>query len=327
MIRFASENDIQDIMNFINIYWKRGHILGNNEAFFRYEHCIENEVTYVISQERDSQINAILGYIPYGKSKRDIMTVMWKANHSRDVFLGIKLLQYLIENGNIRIIASPGINKKTKGIYDYLGYTVGIMTCWYRLNRTKDIFRIAAIKENEVPHVKLEGQAKLLELRNWQDVQNLDLRIYKDARLKPYKELWYIEKRYFRHPIYHYNVFGVVNSSGILETMFVFRIQDCNGSKALRLIDCLGLINNISKVTVAIDELMLFYDAEYVDCYEAGIKEAIFLESGWKKARDSGNIIPNYFSPYVKENVDVSYFSTDSEIVLFKGDGDQDRPN
>jgi hypothetical protein len=40
------------------------------------------------------------------------------------------------------------------------------------------------------------------------------------------------------------------------------------------------------------------------------------------------NIIPNYFEPFVAENIDIYFFSnTNEKVYIFKGDGDQDRPN
>lgn len=327
-ISFASEHDIKNIMQFIDKYWKKGHILGINEDFFQYEHNIDGEVTYVISKDEENHINAILGYIPYGKEYRDVMTVMWKANRTGNPGLGIKLLQYLIENDSIRIVASPGINKSTIGIYRYMGYTVGVMTHWYRLNKHKDIFKIANIFDKEIPYAESCDQINLIELKEYSVFEDkFDFHKYENSNPKPRKERSYIERRYFKHPIYCYNVYGVEGVSGKMDTVFVFRIQECNGVRALRLIDCIGVLNNITRITMAIDELMVQYDTEYIDCYETGLKDEMFLCSGWKKVIESGNIIPNYFSPYMQENIDINFFSTDPDVVLFKGDGDQDRPN
>ena len=41
-------------------------------------------------------------------------------------------------------------------------------------------------------------------------------------------------------------------------------------------------------------------------------------------------VIPNYFEPFIQENISISYF-TDSQnlenLRIFKADGDQDRPS
>lgn len=55
--------------------------------------------------------------------------------------------------------------------------------------------------------------------------------------------------------------------------------------------------------------------------------EDLFKQGGWVKREETSNIIPNYFSPFEMKNIEIYYFSSDEDIILFKGDGDQDRPN
>ena len=61
--------------------------------------------------------------------------------------------------------------------------------------------------------------------------------------------------------------------------------------------------------------------------YEKGVDSNILQKAGWIKLDETDNIIPNYFSPYEQINVDINYCTSDENIVLFRGDGDQDRPN
>lgn len=324
MIRFANENDINDIMSFIDDYWKKGHILGVNKAFFEYEHLFPEGVSYVISRGQDEKINAILGYIPYGKKNRDLMTVMWKANHTAHSSLGLELFKYLTDNGDIRMIASPGSNPKLKGLYKYFGYQFGKMLHWYRL-RPQKTYQIARIVDSEIPIVN--NSTSFLFLNSWEALKsNFDFSNYK-RETKPYKEAWYIKKRYFNHPIYNYDVYGLYDQSEKCSLLMIFRIISVNTINVVRLIDCIGDFSLIEKSAGLIDYVLEKNQAEYVDCYEIGLSDDIMIKSGWKKREDSDNIIPNYFSPYLQENIDIYYFSSDSDVVLFKGDGDQDRPN
>ncbi len=326
MIRFAKETDIPKIMKFINTYWEKGHILGNDENFFRYEHLLDEGVTYVINENTNSEINAILGYIPYGKKNRDIMTVMWKANHTSEPSLGLELFNFLQNNADIRIMASPGSNKKLAGLYHYLGYQFGKMIQWYRLN-PKQEYRIAKIKNAYIPQISNNNKA-YIKLNTYKEFEEyFDFDSYQNSLPKPFKEAWYIKKRYYNHPIYKYEIYGLQNNTKKVDTIFIFRKICVDGHNVLRLIDCIGKFKDISFATAMIDKLLQEYDAEYVDCYECGLPEQMFIEAGWLKTEDSENIIPNYFKPFVQENIDIYYFSTDKEIVLFKGDGDQDRPN
>ena len=67
MIRFAQENDIEDIMEFIDEHWKKNHILARDKSFFLYQHHMLDEVAFVISRNEEQELDGILGYIPYGK--------------------------------------------------------------------------------------------------------------------------------------------------------------------------------------------------------------------------------------------------------------------
>lgn len=324
MIRFAKESDIDHIMSFIDTYWRKGHILGTDRAFFAYEHVLPEGVTYVLSENEGGQIDAILGYIPYGKTHRDIMTVMWKANHTAHPSLGLALLQFLKENGDIRIIASPGSNKKLAGVYRYLGFQFEKMTAWYRL-RAQENYHLAQVTNRVIPAA--QDGADYLLLPDWTDVEkHFDFSRY-SPDTKPYKEPCYIEKRYFCHPVYCYEVYGVRGADGKAQLLAVFRTVSAQGATAVKLIDCIGDFTLMNALAGLLDHVLDTHQAEYVDCYEAGIPEEAMKASGCLKTEDSGNIIPNYFAPFTQENVGIWYFSSDPDIVLFRGDGDQDRPN
>lgn len=326
MIRFATENDIDKIMEFINLYWKEGHILATNKEFFKYEHLLEEGVSYVVSEADGGEINAILGYIPYGKSNRDIMTVMWKANHTAEPSLGMELFDYLKDNADVRLMASPGSNRKLMGLYKYLGYQFGKMVQWYRLNSQFTSYNIAIVENADVPQIA--GNADYVEFGTWCELEKaFDWDYYKALNPKPYKEKWYVKKRYFDHPIYKYKVYGVKDENQKTVLLLIFRKVEVNGSSVLRLLDCIGNMTYMSGISAMLDELMTQEKAEYVDCYEVGISDEVMEAAGFLKVAKSGNIIPNYFSPFVQENIDIYYFSSDPEMILFKGDGDQDRPN
>lgn len=326
MIRFAKKNDIKNIMEFIDVYWKNNHILSRNKSFFEYEHVNGDDVTFVISEENEN-IDAVLGFIPYAKSNRDVMTVIWKSKQTKDPFLGVKLLKYLIDNGDIRTVSSPGINKKTMGIYKYLGYSVGKMKHWYRLNDKKK-YTIAKIERKIISELATEPQYFLEKFNDFSELENnFDFELYSKSETKPYKEKSYIKKRYFEHPIYRYNVYGIRNKDNLFKSIIVTRIQQCSNSKVLRLVDCIGDFNVFKNIVFGLDEIVKEFDCEYVDVYECGIPDSIFNESGWINVEECNNIIPNYFNPYVCSNIDIYYFSTDKDIVLFNGDGDQDRPS
>jgi len=327
MIKFAEYENIPSIMRFIDEHWKKNHILARDRVFFEYQYRMGKKVNFVISQADSGEINGILGFIPYGKKeKTDIMLALWKVVHTDNPLLGVDLLQFLADHINARIIACSGINKRVMALYQWLGYHVGELIQWYRLGSRQD-YHIAKINNATIPKVSVE-QWSWSEFNTFRDFQTkFNIAEYSRETVKPYKEPWYIRHRYFYHPVYRYRLFGLHQPDGAINTVLVFRVQEYQSAKALRLIDCIGKPDGILHATALIDRLLSDTDSEYADVFEVGIPDELLLQAGWIKVSDSGNIIPDYFAPFVRENVKIYYCSTDSNIVLFKGDGDQDRPS
>ena len=68
---------------------------------------------------------------------------------------------------------------------------------------------------------------------------------------------------------------------------------------------------------------------EYLDFYNLGIEKKLLQKAGFQKNKFSNKIvIPNYFEPFEKRNVNIQCVTwpKKTEIPVFKGDGDQDRP-
>ena len=326
MIRFATKSDIENLMNFIYYNWRKNHILSINRSFFEYEHCDGEKVNFVISLDKDNNINGMQGFIPYGKKHRDITKNLWRALKCEIPHLGSKILEFLIQNSDARTVASIGSNPKTLSIYNRIGFHVGELSQWYRLCPINS-YVIANICDSFIPRTKLKSKS-WFELKTMQDfIENFDFDWYVKEKMIPFKEKWYIEKRYYNHPIYKYNIFGVRNDNNNMRLALVFRIEEYYGAKAIRLIDCIGDYNLLYYVTNEIDNFMRIQKAEYVDFYESGVNSNMMIDAGWLKVKGSDNIIPNYFSPYEQRNVSIHYASSSSTAVYFKGDGDQDRPN
>nr|MCR4746137.1 hypothetical protein [Lachnospiraceae bacterium] len=75
-------------------------------------------------------------------------------------------------------------------------------------------------------------------------------------------------------------------------------------------------------------KLMKKNNYEYIDFYEYGLDDIYLKNAGFnERIIEDENIIPNYYEPFEKQNVDIwGHFQTDTALI-FKADGDQDRPN
>lgn len=327
VIKNANRDDIPLIMDFIGNYWKKGHILSERRNFFEWQYCNGQKVNFVIAMQ-ERHIKGILGYIPYGNSSDcDIALALWKVIKTERPFLGAELLDYIIKNISHRFIFCNGISwKTTEPIYRLCGFETGKLNQYYRLNPNID-YKIAKIKTVDVirtDNIKSFLTYKVVSLN---DLEKFNFEKYKKSCRVPFKSKEYIFKRYLCHPVYKYNLNYICDPNRNLEVIYVLRKQEYNKSCALRLVDIIGDVELFPEITHNLDNDMTKELAEYVDIYETGLDEEILERSGWKDVNSSENIIPNYFEPFEQRNVDIFYASMNKDIIIFKGDGDQDRPS
>ena len=105
--------------------------------------------------------------------------------------------------------------------------------------------------------------------------------------------------------------------------------QETGCAAVVRLVDFIGEDSVLPRIGAALDAILNHAGAEYMDCYNAGIPADVWLAAGFtERVEGDGCIIPNYLTPPVHENTESYYVTNKPEnFVLFKADGDQDRPN
>lgn len=327
IIRYATVEDIPRIMAFVDENWKKGHILSRDRGLFEWQYINNGKLNMVVGETYEGDIQAILGFIPYSADdEKDFSLALWKAMDGT-AFLGVKLLMFLIKEEPHRNIFCNGINlETTEGIYQRLGFKIGKLQQWYRLEKVEK-YQIAKVIDDSIPKTVYDNGYTLGCIADLKDLLKCSSKRMFDRAAVPFKSKEYISKRYFNHPMYDYVVYGVYKNNKEIDTAIVFRIQECGDSRVLRIIDVIGDYSNIYLVTRQIDELAIEYKAEYVDLYEMGLSDDELYKAGWLKVGSNENIIPNYFAPFTQCNVDISISTMNEEIVIFKGDGDQDRPN
>jgi hypothetical protein len=149
---------------------------------------------------------------------------------------------------------------------------------------------------------------------------------------RPQKSWAYIEQRYLRHPVYEYRL-SWLSRNGIPESAFVWRRVVAGTTVVLRIVDVYGPTADWPASGRCFQELLTSEDAEYIDLYHHGLSAVDLEASGFVNRRATpGLIVPNYFQPYVRQNVELDYGyrfygPATGPVRLFRGDADQDRPN
>lgn len=332
-IRQALVQDLPRLMDFVEVEWKSGHIFARDESFFRYEYQRGEALNFIVSENDEGNINGMLGFIPSStEANSDVWTTMWKVSrNTSNPVLGIHLLQYLKAQGH-RMVMSLGINHKTIGIYHYLGYATGSMNHHFLPNKTLRSFKMSKIPPEEA-YIKrhfLRSQDVTLSVITWKNIP-IDFFSREICDIQPKKDLDYVRRRYFEHPIFRYVVYGVYRDNRLV-TLLVTRVVCVETASALRLVDVIGDESVLPWITHEFDAMLVQDGLEYMDLVSYGLDETMLQRACLSKLDLSADkiVIPNYFQPFMQKNVTIHFF-VDGEIStnlrLFKADGDQDRPS
>lgn len=337
-IRLAVPSEIDSIMYFIGSQWKTKHILSLDRNLFEYEFVDydTNTVNVMIALDKNMRtIEALAGFLPCSHtqdiSKRDIWGSFWKVNTSNKniTFLGVELIKRLTELLHCRSHLGIGINPTTTLPIRKIAFheKTEKMKHYYLLNAQIKDYKIAVINKlkPQIPTANVL-QTNYIKFHNVEEIKkSFDI---EKLDAIPYKDFWYINKRFFQHPYYTYLVYGLQDSNQQTQALIIMREVEQFKRKVLRIVDYIGeqcLFAGTNHIWL---HLMSKFQYEYIDFYTFGFAEEIILSAGFiLKDETDTNIIPNYFEPFLQKNIDIWVRYLIEGTLFCKADGDQDRPN
>ncbi len=326
-LRRAVYDDIPDIMRFMDEHWKPGNILAKNRDFFEWQFVDGDKLNMFLGVDEESgKIYGMMGVIVYNKSANpDISGCTWQVIKSSDPMLGLELSEYMHQQMNGRYSLAAGLSKKAVSIYEMMGYPITELDHYYRLADRGD-YKIARVVDKQIPIVEEMGYS--LERIDTVDEMRQIIPEELLAGQILSKDYYYIEKRYFGHPVYHYDIWKIVDNRGDSHSVLITRDEIMQDRRVCEIIDHYGVAEDLGRIAGALDRLMKEKEYEFVDVYSYGIPVQIYEQGGFVRCDESSeNIIPNYFHPFVQENISLKLVDPMMQGVrLFRGDGDQDRP-
>ena len=314
--RHAMLADKPVIVDFMNANWGTASPLIAYDDFFDHYYRTPDTLQFAFAEE-DGVPVALAGYIRANTSDApDIWVSIWCAVKGKNG-AGLELMAALPALSGARAMACNNIRPKTMPFYTFLGYTAARLPHFYRL-ADKTAYAVARVAEKII--LPAHGDAVLTRIG---DAASLAQSWTPDKSLRPYKDLWYVTRRYFAYPRQTYDVWQSENNLLITRTVGV------NGTKILRIVDFVGKPQAFACLGSAIDRMMRENDIEYADCYCYGIPCEIFAVAGFcERTENDVNINPNYLNPPLYENTEYYFFTDEpTDFTMFKADGDQDRPN
>ena len=326
-IRMATAQDEDRIVDFIRENWKGNQTLVQSSQIFRYQYMTYTECGFVIAEE-DGKILGIKGYIPMNRTENpDVAAALAIVVKNDRPMLNMEIQRFLEKQTNSRAMYSTGLNPNTAArIYPLFRYKVDKLKQYYMLSDKED-YKVASIAHKEI--LPVSGTDTLRLLNSLEEMQAC-FRTEAFAGQQPYKDDAYLQYRYFGHPIYHYDVYGVFpEGTDTAAALVVGREIRVGDTRVLRIVDYIGDRSRVSHLGSALRGLMAQKEYEYLDFMCYGLPHEDLEAAGFSLRQENDeNIIPNYFEPFVQKNVDVVFFAKKIDgLLICKADGDQDRPN
>lgn len=326
IIKRITNLEISDFQNLIKKHWvKRNHIFSKKKDIVNfYYNFRNNKNTNILGLYKKNKLCSVMGLIP---SKN------WDLKLKKDYFIAFLLksksvndstfnfLNYIYKKINPNFLAVSGINMETSGkIFERLG-EIKFFSHYYILN--------PQIKS------KLTKNLKYSKLKTFND--NLKILISNKiikmpfSKFKPKKSKNYFENKYLKNPYYNYYIMNFFNSNKLV-FFFVFRQIQIKKlkRKILRVIDFQGDIPKKASMIKPISEYLIENNIEYLDMMCHGFPKKSLEDLGFLLKKKNQKI-PDHFEPFTGRDAELNFSIIINKykrnIILLKGDGDQDRPN
>ena len=331
-LRFGDHADIETVSNFIDQHWQNGHVLSRDRELFDFMFLEKDgRLNFALAFEPlSNELIAILGYLPTNVSHSRISLSMWKARpdaHLRKYKAGLAVLRFLIDELKPKSIFSTGISADTRDVYKFLGYSCDVMNHHVIVNNQIDEFKIIKNPPSSSFYSQTYGSAasSLAVIKSDEDLRNAASRL---EFVETLKDIDYLCHRYLNHPRFKYEVREVTLNAKTVGILF-FRRLFANDRSCIRIIDVVGAEICLKSAIQPLIQEMLTNGDEYIDLLSWGLDSNQLNEAGFANCREFTDcVVPEYFSPFSQTTVERWLFTNlpDTEII-YKGDGDQDRPN
>lgn len=330
-IRLALREEYPDLRDFLAENWGENHILVKSKEIFDFQYLAGDYYNVVVAYNTEtSQIDVFWGIITTwkydaslesnGDSWGALVKIRPNVNNSEIGGVAMKMLRWVLRQPQYEHFNHNGLGPKGRAFLMPYCAASGPLNQYYIANKELNEFHVASnpILSN-YPTTDYDIQKVGLDT-----LESLPASTY-----KPKKTLTYILNRYTKHPIYNYFAWVVSKNHKVISVWILRKINVKDMGSVLRIVDVIGNIEEIGCIGNQVQKLLSAEGVEYVDFLNFGIQPNGIVKMGFEKLEVEGKtIIPNYFEPFEKKNI-IIYAGLDSEdgYVIFKGDGDQDRPN
>jgi hypothetical protein len=339
-IAFCKKDDVDDLIRFIADYWRKDHIFVRDRRVFDFQHKLDDENYNFVIARQGSEVVACLGFAAieqydlsdkkwsghqhpfFGKG---IWLCLWKSRQDVAAGMGFYLYRFLEENLEPEWVATAGISRYSVEAFKMFRWEPAVeMKHYFRPNAGLAPADFTLARPDLSLSVPGNSEAPLYTLKQvtWNEIKKLNTN-----GAVPAKHPGYFRGRYFDHPVYTYDVWAIENTLGP-QYYLIVRVAEVPEGRCLRIIDIYGDIRSAAQVENQDIFFQTYPGIQYVDFLCEGIDHDLLQGLGLRlKAEEE--IVPEYFSPFLKENITIKAAVSKAipGFYFCKGDADQDRPS
>jgi len=334
-ISICKKDEIDDVVEFIDKYWKKDHALVKSRSLMDWQYYNEQNQTYnfiIARNKATGEIHAIEGFISTSHFDPQISKPMtwgsiWKA--IPDVAppgLGFVVKKYRETEYDSEYNCEVGISVDAKKYNTQFKNTIFALNNWYITNPDIEKYELVECKSH---------QSSVSHDNNYSNVAYIDIDpekwylISDDLRIPEFKSKDYYANRFFNHPIYKYHAVTLFSSDTEEREVVFYRVLEHSGRKSIFFVDYIGNGHVLKGANSVLVKLLGQYEAEYIVFPCFGVDVESLKEAGFLNPEETEDVIPLYYEPFLKKNVEILCASKMESInwMTFKGDADQDRPN
>ena len=329
---------VEDVVRFIDAYWKKGHAFVKSRKLLDWQHYNPAKDCYNISiavHRPTGEIHAMVGVTCTSHFDDAIsFPVRWGSmlKIRPDVpEPGLGMMVEWYKNEIMPACAEVGFGESPIAIRlaKKTGAHTGVADQYYILNPRKKTFVIADhVREENLHSPEATRSGKRFSPLSEAALESLEGPAADS--IPAFKSKRYYGNRFLRHPIYRYHAMQILSPEGDCLGVFFYRICEAEGARCIRIVDYFGVPDALAGCLDCFHNLLEEQDAEYADFLCVGMSESEMAKGGFLERHEQKDVvIPNYFEPFLRENVDVTYshMGRHDACRIYKGDSDQDRPN
>ncbi len=332
-VRYARLDEVGKVEDFLRKYWSPNHILCNQRSILDFQHYFKDHYSIIIGYNTETkEIDGLFCIIPlcrYDHSLKEngnfwsaLLKIRDDVVNSEIKHLFYDFILFICDRPHFASFGAISLSSKAQSAMNLLFNEFGTMNQYYFANHQIKKFTVCV--NPKLSHITKSDECKIKEISfDTISASSIECAYY------PQKSIEFLRNRYYKHPIYKYRYFGLYSNNKIV-CSWVFRKQNVLNTSILRIVDVYGDLSKVGYVCNGLQKILEKENAEYIDFMNYGIEESFFATIGFEKlnVNKDETIVPNYFEPYEQRNVPI-YFAliTETPYVIFKADGDQDRPS